>query len=318
MPQPESTRDPAVSVVIPAYNAESCVGRAIRSVLVQTHPVREIIVVDDGSRDATRAVVQEFGVPVRYIHQVNAGVSAARNHGIREAVGEWIAFLDADDEWLPDKLGRQVELLKARPDLRWCGCSPAYVRGGEATPAEVPASLHETLREAGAIPFFEGLRRGLVFQTSGVVVEGTVLAEAGGFDESLRVNEDRDLWWRIAFRYPSVGYCPQVSYHFVLDQADSLTKQVHDRSPHVQSLCRHLRDAESARADVRSAFRSYARKLALDYLVRAAVREITIGADARDELLRHFPLRTSERVLLGAVRLLPRSLAIRIVRRFSL
>lgn len=323
MAQPEtsartSAAGPAVSVVIPAYNAESCVGRAIRSVLAQTHPVREVIVVDDGSRDTTAGVVQGFSAPVRYVYQPNAGVSAARNHGIREASGDWVAFLDADDEWLPEKLKRQMELLTARPNLRWCGCRPAYVTAGEPTPAEIPASLRDVLRESAAIPFFDSVRRGLVFQTSGVLVQRAVLEEAGGFDEALRVNEDRDLWWRIAFRYPSVGYCPQVSYHFVLDQAGSLTKQAHDRTPHVRALCRHLRNAESAGVEISSAFRPYARTLALDYLVRAAAREIAITADAHAELLTNFRFRLHERMLLGVVRLLPRFMATRVARRLSL
>jgi len=323
MPPPEtsaraSAAGPVVSVVIPAYNAESCVGRAIRSVLAQTHPVREVIVVDDGSKDATAAVVAGFSAPVRYVHQPNAGVSAARNRGIREADGDWVAFLDADDEWLPEKLGRQMELLTTRPDLRWCGCRPAYVRAGESTPAQIPPSLLEVLRAPAAVAFFDSVRRGLVFQPSGVLVQRAVLQEAGGFDETLRVNEDRDLWWRIAFRHPSVGYCPQVSYHFVLDQAGSLTKQVHDRTSHVRALCRHLRNAELAGVEISSVFRPYARTLALDYLVRAAAREISITADAHAALLADFPLRMHERVVLGVLRLLPRVVATRVVRRLSL
>ncbi len=323
MPHPaNSARAPAtgptVSVVIPAYNAQGCVGGAIRSVLAQTHPVREIIVVDDGSQDATASVVRGFAAPVRYLHQPNAGVSAARNRGVREASGDWVAFLDADDHWLPEKLDRQMELLQTRPDLHWCGCRPAYVKDGEPAPAEIPVPLKAFLRAPAAVPFFESLRQGLVFQTSGVVVRRTVLQETGGFDESLRVNEDRDLWWRIAFRHPLVGYCPQVSYHFVLDQPDSLTKQVHDRTPHARALCRHLRNAESAGADVCAAFRPYARRLALDYLMRAAAGEIIIAADARNGLRSVFPLRRSERTLLRILGLLPASVATRIVRRLSL
>jgi glycosyltransferase involved in cell wall biosynthesis len=285
---------------------------------MQSRPVREIIVVDDGSHDETAAAVKALPAPVRYIHQPNAGVSAARNRGVREAVGEWIAFLDADDEWLPDKLGRQLALMQARPELGWCGCRPAYVKEGRAEPAPIPRALWETLREPAATPFFESVRRGLVFQTSGVVVRRTVLDEAGGFDESLRVNEDRDLWWRIAFRHPSVGYCPQVSYRFVLDQAGSLTKQVGDRTRHAQLLARHVGTAGDAGPEVLEAFRPYARKLALDYLIRAAAREIELAPDARQALADVFPLTRDERVLLRALRLLPRPIAVRLVRRFSL
>src|SRR3569833_81721 len=99
-----------VSVVIPAWNAQACLSRAIRSVLAQTLPPFEILVVDDGSTDATPSLVRQFGSPVRLIHQGHAGAAAARNTGIAAASGEYIAFLDADDEWLPRKLQRQMSL----------------------------------------------------------------------------------------------------------------------------------------------------------------------------------------------------------------
>jgi glycosyltransferase involved in cell wall biosynthesis len=93
-----------VSVVIPAYNAASVLPRAIESVLGQTSRPEEVIVVDDGSTDNTAQVATQYGPSITYIRQDNAGASAARNRGIAEATGEWIAFLDSDDEWLPPKL----------------------------------------------------------------------------------------------------------------------------------------------------------------------------------------------------------------------
>ncbi|MFZ9033203.1 MAG: glycosyltransferase family 2 protein, partial [Anaerohalosphaeraceae bacterium] len=106
-----------ISAVIPAYNAEKYIARSINSVLNQTCPVDEIIVVDDGSTDSTAEVIKSYGGKVRYIHQQNAGVSAARNTGIQAATCEWVAFLDADDEWLPEKIERQVENIKNNPHL---------------------------------------------------------------------------------------------------------------------------------------------------------------------------------------------------------
>ena len=97
----------SVSVIIPAYNAEPYIVRCIRSVLMQSFPVHEIIVVDDGSADLTARLAEHYGSPVRVIRQENAGVSAARNTGIHAASGNWIAFLDADDQWLPDRLKNQ-------------------------------------------------------------------------------------------------------------------------------------------------------------------------------------------------------------------
>ena len=104
---------PQVSVVIPTYNRAHILGRAIDSVLQQTHRDLELIIVDDGSSDGTAALVRGIEDPrVRYVHQQNRGVSAARNRGIAEARAEWLAFLDSDDEWLPQKLERQFSALR--------------------------------------------------------------------------------------------------------------------------------------------------------------------------------------------------------------
>src|SRR2546421_634745 len=105
----------AVSAVIPVYNGERYVGEAIRSVLDQTQPSLECLVVDDGSTDATPDVVSGFGAAVTHVRTQRGGVSKARNHGIRIARGELVAFLDHDDVWLPAKLERQVEALRAQP-----------------------------------------------------------------------------------------------------------------------------------------------------------------------------------------------------------
>lgn len=107
------------SVVIPAYNIGRLVGRAIDSVLAQTHQPDEIIVVDDGSTDDTADVIQSYGGKVKYIHQENIGLAGARNTGIKASVCEWVAFLDGDDEWLPQHLQLQADLLQANNDLVW-------------------------------------------------------------------------------------------------------------------------------------------------------------------------------------------------------
>ena len=100
-----------VSVVIPVYNSSEYIARTIESVLAQTHKPDEIIVVDDGSTDETRQKVTQYEPKVKYIYQTNAGTSAARNTGIKTSSSEWIAFLDADDEWLPEYLQKQLALL---------------------------------------------------------------------------------------------------------------------------------------------------------------------------------------------------------------
>ena len=115
-----------ISAVIPAYNCEKYISRSIDSVLNQTHPVDEIVVVDDGSTDDTAKAIGGYGDKVRYIHQQNAGVSASRNAGVEAARGDWIAFLDADDEWSPERIQSQVELLRDNSHLVWV--SGNYIR----------------------------------------------------------------------------------------------------------------------------------------------------------------------------------------------
>ncbi|HYC53548.1 MAG TPA: glycosyltransferase family A protein [Candidatus Binatia bacterium] len=109
-----------VSCIIPAFNAERYLAAAIRSVLEQTRPPHEVVVVDDGSTDGTAEVAQRHGYPVRLLRQANAGPAAARNRGIRESRGDILAFLDADDLWEPDKLAAQLHRMHERPELDFC------------------------------------------------------------------------------------------------------------------------------------------------------------------------------------------------------
>src|SRR5215213_6400356 len=109
-----------VAAIIPVYNGASQIQRSIESVLAQTRQVDEVIVIDDGSTDQTADVVRSYGDRVRLLQQKNAGVAAARNHGMREARSQWIAFLDHDDAWLPEKIEEQLGALEAKPEARVC------------------------------------------------------------------------------------------------------------------------------------------------------------------------------------------------------
>lgn len=113
-----SNRDCLVSIVIPVYNGEKYLGQAVESVLKQTHRPLEIIVVDDGSKDGTAVVAAEFGDALCYVLQPNGGAAAARNHGARLATGKFLAFLDADDLWTPEKLSRQLDTLAKNPNAQ--------------------------------------------------------------------------------------------------------------------------------------------------------------------------------------------------------
>ncbi|MBK8993570.1 MAG: glycosyltransferase family 2 protein, partial [Gammaproteobacteria bacterium] len=123
-----------VSVVIPAYNAAAFIERAVDSVLTQSYRSREVLVVNDGSTDRTGEVLARYGSAIRVIDQPNGGLSSARNRGIREARGEFVALLDADDRWLPEKLERQVQAMVADPGIGFCS-TRALVETPEGVPA---------------------------------------------------------------------------------------------------------------------------------------------------------------------------------------
>lgn len=193
---PVPGRSPAtVSVVIPAYNRAATLRRALGSVTDQSRRPDEVIVVDDGSTDGTDTIVESGFPGVRLIRQANRGVSAARNRGIATATGEWIAFLDSDDEWKPDKLEKQLAALAAFPDAPLCHTNEVWIRNGRR--------VNEGRRHAKAGGrIFRHCLPLCVISPSSAVVRRSLFAEIGGFDESMPVCEDYDMWLRICARYP--------------------------------------------------------------------------------------------------------------------
>ena len=245
-----------VSVVIPAYNSGKYLDRALASVLAQTRPVDEIIVVDDGSTDNTRDLVQKYGDQVRYIYQDNAGVSAARNTGIKAAKYEWIAFLDADDEWLPEKTARQLEILERNPHLAWVSANfyDCLCQQNRKSPRTPPVRDQQIL--AGKDyheSFFNAYVHGAWGNTDTFIIKRQALEEAGLFDVGQVFAEDKDLWLRLAYRFPQIGYVsdPLTIYHLDVDASASrkqkfLHWQVDFIDRHLQFAAEHgcLRDFE--------------------------------------------------------------------------
>jgi glycosyltransferase involved in cell wall biosynthesis len=180
-----------VSVIIPTYNSGPLAVEAVASVLAQTRPADEVLVIDDGSTDDTAERVSAFGPPVRYICKENGGVATARNRGVAEATGEVIAFLDADDVWHPRKLELQLLALAARPELGLLGCwtYPWPADRPREQPGKVPGVV-DVPRDDLTI------RNCLV--TSTVVARASALRRAGEFDTILHGPEDYDLWLRVA------------------------------------------------------------------------------------------------------------------------
>jgi glycosyltransferase involved in cell wall biosynthesis len=185
---------PQVSVIIPTYNRADLVQQALASVKAQTYRDFEIVVVDDGGTDGAfeaLAACREIRV---LRHAGRRGVSAARNTGIIAARGKWLAFLDSDDLWLPDKLARQIAYLEARPDLRLCQTGETWVRRG------VRVNKPLSHRQMGGWIFLPSLTRCMI-SPSAVMLDRRLVSDHGGFDETLPAAEDYDLWLRLTWRY---------------------------------------------------------------------------------------------------------------------
>ena len=180
-----------VTVLMPVYNGAATIRRALDSVLGQTMPAQQVLVIDDGSTDDTATLVaEEYKDIVTLVQQPNGGVSSARNRGLRLAAGEYIAMLDADDWWAPGKLAAQVALLDDQTDVvaTYTGLVNVFVDTGreeaaDAFPAERLQS-HIRLENPALAP-------------SAMMVRRSALESAGGFDPSLRTSEDWDLWFRL-------------------------------------------------------------------------------------------------------------------------
>jgi glycosyltransferase involved in cell wall biosynthesis len=184
-----------ISVIISTYNRAGFIGEAVRSVLAQSHPPGEVIVVDDGSTDGTGAVLAAYTDRIAYIRQTHAGVSAARNRGIGLARGEWLAFLDSDDLWLPGKLEGQLRHLSAHSLLRVAQTEELWLRNGMRVN---PRKYH---RKPEGHCFDRLLERCLV-SPSAVLIHRSIFESVGCFDEAFPACEDYDLWLRIGCRYP--------------------------------------------------------------------------------------------------------------------
>lgn len=259
-----------ISVIIPAYNSAACIQRAVRSVLEQTRPADEIIIVDDGSADNTADAIAAFEPAVRLIRQDNAGASVARNTGIQAASGDWVAFLDADDEWLPKKLAVQVPFLSAHPDTAWCYSNFIIKESPQSRPQPAHV-LNET--PATAQPqifgdYFSAYCRGLYAWTSSLLIRKDVFGRAGLFVPGMKRAQDNDLWFRIAYHYPRIGYIPQPLAVYHLDTAGSSTKVNTHYSFMKELVDRHLElSARYSRQDafipcVRMMLQTWIRELA--------------------------------------------------------
>lgn len=198
---------PHVSVIIPAYNAEAFITETVQSALDQTYQDLEVIVVDDGSKDGTVAALEQFGNRIRVHLQPNGGVAKARNMGVGLAKGSWIAFLDADDLWLPQKLERQLA----------CSSAPMTFtdRFNIGSRGDLPEIQSDVTPMRGGDLFVPLMKDGNFITNTSVVMRRALFERMGGFYTGLNGTEDWDLWIRIA-EHHEIGFLPEplVRYRF--------------------------------------------------------------------------------------------------------
>jgi glycosyltransferase involved in cell wall biosynthesis len=243
--------DPFITTIIPTYNRARELVLAVESALAQRYPAdrHEILVVDDGSQDegATEVAMQPYAHRIRYLRKENGGVSSARNYGMANGRGDLYAFLDSDDEWLPDKLRKQADFLETHPH---CGIVQTdfiridqnrrpvgLIRHSERFPDDRP-NLTQALRFPGLPP-------------STVMVRRTVIDDVGGFDTTLRTAEDIEFQLRVARRY-GIGVVPEPLVRYKMGHDDGLSHGRGTYRDFMAVICKFARDH---RDEIEPAFR---------------------------------------------------------------
>lgn len=269
----------SISVVIPTYNRAHLIGEAIGSVLAQTEPAQEIIVVDDGSTDRTREAVEGLASEnrglIRYIHQENAGPGAARNRGIREAAGDWVAFQDSDDLWVPQKLAWQIGFLRANPHLDLLfGHLSNFDEGRQHDEADIPDPEVNAYCQSHASHLTELFTRLLKLDfipTPSVIFRREAGLRVGMWREDLRCAEDYDWWLRWALARPC-GFLDRMVVRRRLHQGNI----IRDRILMLDSMLRALVDLDGGpipiapvrRAQLRTAIDRHRLDLANEFFFR--------------------------------------------------
>jgi len=210
-----------ISVLMPVYNAEDTVERAIESILAQTSPPAEIIVVDDGSTDRTVGILKKYGDRISLITQANSGAAAARNRAAQISQGRYLAFLDADDVWSKHKLEVQLKAFSYFPNagISYTDCHSTTEKNLKRVMAENEKHVNVNCKicDKDFIDIFVSPCLG----TPNVIISRQLFFEMGGFDENLIVSEDVDLWLRASFNSQCISIAEKLSY--IVNRADSLT-----------------------------------------------------------------------------------------------
>lgn len=238
----ESGARPLVSVIVPTHNHADYLALAIESVLSQSYPHFEIIVVDDGSTDATGEVLQRYAERIRCVRQPNRGLSAARNHGLQLARGDLIGLLDADDLYGPEYLLTLVTLLASHPEAGGAYCGFRSIDGN----GRLLAHIHSRVVSPDAM--HDSLLMGNFLGVNTPLIRHSCYRQVGGFDETLRASEDWDIWLRLTRSFRLVGISEPLVFRRDLAQSMSSDPRRMLVS-RLQVLAKHLGPLEQVAAD---------------------------------------------------------------------
>lgn len=211
-----------ISVVIPLFNKKDSIASTMESVLVQTFSDFELLVVDDGSTDGSADVVSSYDDSrIRLIRKPNGGVSSARNEGIRNAKGDWVAFLDGDDLWEPGFLAEIAGMIANFPETGICGTSYYFLRSGVKESAEkpLPGDFYGLLNNSS-------WTFGHVFCSTAVCCRKVALNDAGMFDERIAYGEDLDVWWRVMLKYPAAFSNKELAVYRFDEENRAMNKRI--------------------------------------------------------------------------------------------
>ena len=275
-----------IAVIIPTFDRQHFLGRAIDSVLSQTRPAHEVIVIDDGSTDGTVPWLKKEYPTVKLIEQTNQGVSAARNAGIQQAQSEWIALLDSDDEWFPEKLERQVKELQKYPEILFCHTDEIWIRKGVRVN---PMKKHQKF---GGMIFSKCLDICRISPSS-ALFSRTLLDDAGWFDETLPICEDYDLWLRITAKFPVLFINDPliIKYGGHIDQLSRLVDGIEQYR--ITALEKILKGPNLTKTDRSAAVQMLIKKLNI-YLTGLKKRGRARQVDEISEKIRHWEKQLTE------------------------
>jgi len=263
---------PLVSIIIPTYNTGQYIKEAVDSALCQTYKNCEVIVVDDGSTDQTKVILKPHieSKKIIYIYQENKGLAGARNTGIRAATGDYIAFLDADDVFLPEKIGRQMLHFAKNPtcDVSYCDLYHFY----DEKPGEL-LKLNYTYY-SGTDVFPNLLKRHFIAPLS-VIMRRSVFDRFGYFDEQLRRAEDLDLWFRISYLGGKICFVPEQLAKLRMRKTQNL--QGLESQPEVKRFNLLVLEKQAARMEKKEKMRYHMRRYLALYRLKAAFAYLLIG-----------------------------------------